>query len=532
MNTNLRLHAECAALQAWRVHQVKARSQFFAPLAVAAIVFIVAGVFWPTFAYMVGFGSRPDNHANSALVIAVFFALIWSQRAGLSLLPVRPYFPGLIGLAGVGIIWLGGELLLMRVLTQFAVLAMVPMVVLTLLGRHWFRATILTSLILLFALPMWGPIVPTLVNWTAEFVEVAIRVSGVPIYREGAFFVIPSGSWSIADACSGIAYLSTCAMLGILYAWTMYQSTIKRMAFVAGAILIGVVGNWIRAYLTIIIAHFSDNRLLRDDHSTFGWILFAILLFLYFRLGWAWRDDVTENRLAGQLESETTLFAGESPERPSAFRIAAILAATVASLITFPAIELLLSARHQVQPVNIATIAPQSGWSAVDRPAVEWTPALQSPYRMRVQTFEKTGRRVDVYIGVFRNQNWDSKLVTVSNQLANPENSDWTVADRGALSTELAGRPLKVKTGVLLGRTSRILAWQWYWVDGASTSSDIGAKIHQLATYLRGKGDTAAWVAVYSDASVSADNASNTLSAFMQEMGGAVDGSIAETINL
>ena len=505
---------------------MKDRSQLVAPLIVAIILLTIMGVFWPTFSYMFGVGSRPDNHTNSAFVIGVFLVLIWSQRADLSILPIHPYAPGLIGAMGVGFVWLIGQLLFTRVLTQFAVLAMVPAVVLTLLGYRWFMATLFPCFVLLFALPLWGPLVPTLVRWTAKFVEMGIQLSGVPIYREGAFFVIPSGNWSIADSCSGIAYLSTCAMLGVLYAWTMYQSMLKRIVFVTGAIIIGIIGNWIRAYLTIIIAHTTDNRLLRDDHSTFGWILFAIFLFLYFRLGWTWRDKNPQGNIPEQSTLDANQFDLRSREKLSALRVFAVSTATLAALVAWPLLEKLLSVQQRSQPINIATITPQSGWSTAGKPSVEWTPELQNPSRVRVQTFEKAGGYVDVFIGVFRNQTWDSKLVTVSNQLANSDKHDWTLADRGTALTELSGQPLEVKTGVLLGRSSRIFAWHWYWVDGAPTGSDVSAKIHQLLARLRGKDDTAAWVEVYSDASASSDAANKTLQEFMREMGGAVEGSI------
>src|SRR6185295_10047944 len=102
-----------------------------------------------------------------------------------------------------------------------------------------------------------------------------------------------------------IEYLSACAMLSVLYAWTMYRSTQKRLIFVAGAILLGISGNWLRAYLTILIAHISDNQLLRDDHGTFGWLMFAALLFAYCWIGWSFRDRETADNFANRPEPTT-----------------------------------------------------------------------------------------------------------------------------------------------------------------------------------------------------------------------------------
>ncbi|MBL0125782.1 MAG: exosortase [Betaproteobacteria bacterium] len=139
-------------------------------------------------------------------------------------------------------------------------------------------------------MPVHGPFVNLQVDLTAKFAHCGLSSTGIPVHREGPYFELSSGKWSIAEACSGIEYLSACMMLSVLYAWTMYTSTRKRLAFIAGAILIGICGNWMRAYLTICIAHISDNRFLRNDHGTFGWILFAALLFMYCLLGWYFRD--------------------------------------------------------------------------------------------------------------------------------------------------------------------------------------------------------------------------------------------------
>ena len=192
------------------------RPAFFGPLIVTLIFIAVASVYWPTFSYLLGVDRHTDNTSHGALVILVSLILIWRLGAELADLPIRHYWPGFIGLIAIGFIWLAGQIVFTRVLTQFAVLAMIPLAVLTLLGFRWFRAMVFPLLLLAFAIPVWSPIVPTLVRWTAKFAELSIRASGVPMYREGAYFVIPSGTWSIADTCSGVAFLSTSLLLGAL----------------------------------------------------------------------------------------------------------------------------------------------------------------------------------------------------------------------------------------------------------------------------------------------------------------------------
>ena len=122
---------------------------------------------------------------------------------------------------------------------------------------------------------------------TATLVTVsALRLSGVPVFREGNHFVIPSGSWSVVEACSGIKFLTASLMIGTVYAWVMYRSLGRRVAFVLASIAIPFVANWLRAYLTVLIAHVTNNRwMLGIDHLLFGWFLFGGILLGLFWLG-------------------------------------------------------------------------------------------------------------------------------------------------------------------------------------------------------------------------------------------------------
>ena len=79
---------------------------------------------------------------------------------------------------------------------------------------------------------------PRLMDWTADFTVAALRLTGVPVYREGVHFVIPTGQWSVIEACSGIKFLIASVMAGSLYAWLMYRSPGRRIAFIAASIVV------------------------------------------------------------------------------------------------------------------------------------------------------------------------------------------------------------------------------------------------------------------------------------------------------
>lgn len=503
------------------------RSHAFGPLIVAAIFVAVAGIFWPTFSTLLGLGRDSDYSSHGALVVLVALVLIWGQRTKLATLPIRPFLPGLIGLMVLGFVWLSGELVFTRVLTQFAALSMIPMAILTLLGFHWLTAMAFPLAVLMFAVPIWSPLVPTLVKWTAKFAELGIRASGVPIFREGAYFVLPSGNWSVADTCSGVAFFSTCLLLGVLYAWTIYDSYAKRFIFVVGSAVIGIVGNWVRVYLTIMIAHHTDNRLLRDDHYMFGWLLFAGFLFVFCWLGWRYRDT---NEPQSGISPTNHLEARKHTSVPAS-QLTVISLAAMAILASWPILKTTLLPPQESNEIRIANLSPQAGWSRLENSTLEWAPEISNPTQIRVQVFEKNGQRVNVFIGVFQNEHWDSKLVTSANHLTGGDKSNWNLVDRGSTQTELSGKPLQVKTGVVLGRADKVLAWHWYWVDGVSTGNDLLAKFHQLTMRLRGMPNASVWVSIYTGANVSAEVSSKLLNEFMHDMGGSLERALLQTAN-
>ncbi len=505
-----------------------ARSHLFGPLIVTAIIGALIGGFWLTFSNLVGLSENAEASAHTIFVLAAFAILLWGARSELATLPIQSFPLGIIGLLIAGFVWLAGELVFARVLTHVGIVAMIPMTILTVLGYRWLSALSFPLAFLLLAVPLGGSLVPTLVDWTAAFAVSGLQVSGIPVHREGAYLIVPSGAWSVADSCSGIAYLRTVTMLAILYAWSMYRSFFKRIAFIVGGIVIGITGNWLRAYLTILIAHISDNRYLRDDHAAFGWVLFALLLFVYSAIGYRYRDG-EQDAAMGKVQTATTGIAEPKKITTATLKLVAVLLAVITAIAIWPTIQRMLQNSTQSAPVEIADIASTHGWRSVNTPAVPWTPTLTNPSRQRVQSFEKDGRRVDVFVGVFQNQTWASKLVTVVNGFALQENPRWSLAVRGTANMSFSNQPLDVETGVVLGNGMRILAWRWYWLNGLATASDSRAKMTQLAARLRSLPDKSAWVSVYADATASPAEAAALLDEFMRDMGASVQQSLTAT---
>ncbi len=502
-----------------------ARGTRVALMAVACLIWALA-VFWPTAWSMVRIWSRSETFAHGFLVIPIVLWLLWERRAALAHVPVRPFWPGLAGIAAVGFAWLLAELASALAPAQFAVIAMVPLVVLTLLGREVLKALAFPLLMLLFAVPFGELFVPTMMDWTADVTTAAIRLSGVPVYREGNEFVIPSGRWSVVEACAGLRYLIASFMVGVLFAWLTYRSAWRRAAFVAASIVVPLAANWARAYGIVMLGHLSDNRIAAGvDHIIYGWIFFGGVMLALFWIGSLWREDKPSPPMDPSAADPRT-----APLPPSARPGAPIIAMAVLVSLAWPMANAALTGGEASRSaMEVAPIRAGNGWHEVTGRLPEWRPDLDGPSGERTQLFEKDGRVVGIYLGFYRDQKQGAELVNDLNQLARTKNRRWTQIGHGEYSGSAEGVGFPVRTAVLRGAGGRLAAWHWYWIDGRAVTSDVEAKVRLAFSRLLGRSDASAWVTIYTPTATDEPAVRGTLESFAGDMRGSVDAALTET---
>ena len=132
--------------------------------------------------------------------------------------------------------WLLGELGTVNALSQFSFVAMLVLAVPAVIGTRAARRIAFPLAFLFFAVPAGEFVMPQLMEWTADITVTALRLTGIPVFREGQNFVIPTGSWSVVEACSGVRYLIASLVIGTLYAYLTYRSTSRRLVFVGFSI--------------------------------------------------------------------------------------------------------------------------------------------------------------------------------------------------------------------------------------------------------------------------------------------------------
>jgi exosortase A len=450
---------------------VPVRSGWALPAATAiGVLLILTGLFWPTFYSMVEVWERSETFAHGYLIFPISAWLIWRKRNVLEQIRPRPDLRGLLLLAAAGAGWLLADAGSVNVAAQFAFIALLIAALWTLLGAAFVRAVFFPLMFLLFAVPVGEFLIQPLMGVTADFTVAMLQATGIPVYREGTFFSIPSGDWSVVEGCSGLRYLIASITLGVLYAYLTYRSWKRRALFSVAAMIVPVFANSGRAYMIVMIAHLSDMKLaLGIDHYIYGWVFFGLVMLLLFWIGSFWRED---DQPEPHVEPTVAAAARNAPVRP--VLPVALVVLGVAGL--WPAYASWLGARPL--PVMPALqVEAQGGWQPGET-FTTWVPHWIGADRQLRQSYTQAGRNVLLELNYYVTQRQDAELVNSQNYMVKQKNPAWSNVGETRATVTIGGESRQVRQARLRGSNGqRLLVWQWNLINQRPVVNDQIAKL-------------------------------------------------------
>ncbi len=505
-------------VKAWRVAL---------PLLVLAFALVLA-LYRETALAMVTIWYRSETFTHGFVVLPIVLWLVWRRRAQLATLTPRANLYLLVPLAGLALMWLLGDLVAVNSVTQLALVAMLVMAVPAILGIPVAAAIAFPLAFMFFAVPVGEFVMPQLMDWTAEFTILALRASGIPVFREGLNFVIPSGQWSVVEACSGVRYLIASLTVGTLYAYLNYQSTRRRLLFVVFAILVPIVANWMRAYMIVMLGHLSGNTIaVGVDHLIYGWVFFGIVILLMFLIGARWSEPEPDFGVPAGNRNAADQTGNSTP-------LVWIVSVAFVLIVSLP-----IMAKRNFE-THVAAVPPRlelgeslsPTWQKADSASIDYKPHFESASAELGRAYAHAGRTVGVYLGYYRDQDYNRKLVSSTNVLVMSNDPLWSKVVQGAASATLDGKAvaaqraeLRRQSGAGPAAPDRLLVWQIYWINGQWTSNDYLAKAYSAIFQLLGRGDDSAVLVVYS-ATDRTDAADQALHAFLADNHGAIDAAL------
>lgn len=456
-------------------------------LLLALLLGAMGFVHWVPLVGMVTIWWRSDTFAHALLVPPIVLWLVWRQRDALRAMVPVPSAWGLLPL-GMGLLLAAvGELAQVNAAQHFGLVFLLQGAVWLVLGTAVTRRLAFPLLFLLFAPPFGEFLLPTMMGATADFTVAALRLTGVPVYREGLQFVIPSGHWSVVEACSGVRYLMASVMVGALFAYLNFNRWPKRLAFVVFATVMPLVANWVRAYLIVMLGHLSGNELATGaDHLVYGWVFFGLIMMLMFWVG---------SRFADPLPEEASL----SPAAMVAPSVMRSLGLPVLGLVLVVSLAAWSQGLRRAPPAQdwASTLAlPLVGMADADLGAPELGLVAGADAQVRWQRLRSEGHKVQVYVGYVAHQRQDARAVASTSVVVAHQDKRWQIL--GETVVEVGG---DLQQELRLRGREPAVEGEWrarrvYWVDGWYGSSEMEAKWRGLWQMVRGRGDAAAMVVI------------------------------------
>lgn len=343
--------------------------------------------------------SSTYNHI--LLVPAIIGWLVWLRLPQLADLVPRCWWPGLMTVAGANAVWLLGAVSGLDLARQAGAVAMLPALILTLLGPRITWGLAFPLAYIAFLVPFGDELVPPLQTVTAIITIWLTHLSGIPAEINGVFIDTPAGLFVVAEACSGVKFLIAMLAFGVLVAHVCFLSWKRRALFLAVAIVVPILANGIRAWGTIYLAQsYGAEWAAGFDHIVYGWVFFAIVIALVLALAWRFFDRSPDDPFIDKAElAESPLFA--TLERHGVAPIGALLWILV----------LALGAMAWAGAANRLTVAmPRqlllpdvAGWQRIDyAPTVWWEPrAGRAGHRLLGSFADAKGRKVDVFFALY-----------------------------------------------------------------------------------------------------------------------------------
>ena len=161
--------------------------------------------------------------------------------------------------------------------------------------------------------PVEEPVMQGLMRAVAAVAAETVTLFGIPAQLQGNLIRLSSGLVGVNEACSGVRSLQTSLMIGLLFGELKQLSILRRLVLVAGAIVIALLANFLRAILLVWIAASKGLSETNRWHDLAGYAIVGLVF-----LGSMVLASLLRRREVG--EKSKPYFDSLSPENSPATR--------------------------------------------------------------------------------------------------------------------------------------------------------------------------------------------------------------------
>ena len=253
-----------------------------APLC-AALIALVAVVYWPTSRALWEYWTDPDGAGNHGLLVALISAwLLYRNRHVLNEVPAKPSIWLVIPLIVMSGAWLVFWRAHIPALHIILFPALMGLGIAAALGWQAGRWVLFPLAFLYFAVPSWDVLTGPLQTLTVVATGTFAPLIGIPSHVEGDLLQIPGvGTFEIGRGCSGVNFFAIGLAVAALLGELEVASALRRFNLLCIMGIAAIVSNWVRVLVVVEAGYKTNMRhyLVARSHYMFGWVLFSIVMF-------------------------------------------------------------------------------------------------------------------------------------------------------------------------------------------------------------------------------------------------------------
>ncbi len=444
------------------------------------VIVACISIFFDTWQSIVTTWVHSSTFNHCFFVVPISLWLIWQQRQRYLHLQPSISLLAIAAILAIGLLWLSAELSNVLIIKQFTVVALLLCGIWGVLGNTVALNLAFPLGFLFLMVPVGEELVPPLVNFTASFTVDMIRLTGIPVYREGNMLTLTTGQWSVVKECSGINYLIASITLGLVYAYLNYASYWKRAAFILVSCIVPIIANGMRAFMIVMIGHLSNMTLaVGVDHIIYGAVFFGAVILTVFYIGSFWRDTPF-TAININTDNDGYIY--------NAKHIYGILILITASFLIWPysSNKLINQQSNNLQADQITIIQPQD-WQSSDSVQMQWQPDFKAATNRQTAYFSKGDAIIGLHIASFGNESQGHELVNSENRLIPNHGDGWHVASSSTATMNIGDKSIAVNKTLLGNTDNYFLVFDWYQIGMEATANPYKAKLLQLLKRLSGQ---------------------------------------------
>ena len=245
------------------------------PLGAVAIAAAFLAAYYPTLQKLGDYWAANETYSYGFLVPAISGYLIWLRWDHLRGLPRSASI-----LAGGGVLAFGllmmiaGRVSSTNLMEELSLPVSIFGVVLLVFGRRITQSLTFPLLYLLTMVPFWdfltGRVHLPFQLYSAVMGVWALRLFGIPVFREGVLIELPDITLEVAQVCSGVNNLVAVLCIGVPLTHFYVMGWLKRGVILSSAVLIALLSNGVRVAMVGLFAYYGIRGPNGDIHGPFA----------------------------------------------------------------------------------------------------------------------------------------------------------------------------------------------------------------------------------------------------------------------